>query len=575
VKCAGKILRNALLAAIGMGAVIHSARAQLSNGTAQGAYNWSAGSSEDNRTWLEDALGITPLISNPLSGLKVSGYIGVQESFTDNVTQSATKRQADIISQITPGLQFSESTRLLQGNLVFSPVGELYVKSGNLNSISNNLNGSGLLTIVPDWLFVSGRAFSDTQTYNGTTINNRYGLGSNAGNSPASSQSYDISPYIKHAFGDLLTLNAGYDISYSSYSGLGVGGPTAQTAPVTPVSMLSTNLNTLISQHEFTDITTGSRFGRWNEDVRVDGEQESGGGISNGSHTYSAVSNTSYALNRFLTGTISTGYEDIFYNGQPVTNTNSGQRVTNINPAQSATHIDDMIWGFGLKYLLGDKGSLSLSYGHRDGFNSPSFAATYKLTHRTTVYGNYTEGLSTSAELFQTQVQNSRVDQSGRTVSLQDNAPLILSNSLLSNNQNLSRVKVANFGMSTFYSRDILTLGVNYQSQIAVATINPKNKFSTQTMGLNMGWDHDINPVLSLHTGLSLNRVRFFSGSQGNSDYVSLSTQLSYRFTDTITGTVGYVGSIFDNTNMNVGGQRLISNAFQNTFTVGLRKTFR
>jgi hypothetical protein len=74
----------------------------------------------------------------------------VAEKYTDNVFGTATDRQSDFITQITPGVALSFESRLFKASADYSATAELYADHSDLDNFGENQHGSLALDYRPD-----------------------------------------------------------------------------------------------------------------------------------------------------------------------------------------------------------------------------------------------------------------------------------------------------------------------------------------------------------------------------------------------------------------------------------------
>lgn len=164
-----------------------------------------------------------------LSGIYNSNGLGVQNGRSDETTQG----QAD--------LSVHDETPRFQGDLAYSLVGDYHSDATDLNSIQNYLNAIGHAELVPEHLFLSGRAFAQP------TLLSRLGSldvsGSSATANNRNAYGYSFTPDFAWRFddfarSDLTATQSGEFFSDLSNSSLGTvlpfGGP--QNAVSTTIS---------------------------------------------------------------------------------------------------------------------------------------------------------------------------------------------------------------------------------------------------------------------------------------------------------------------------------------------------
>jgi hypothetical protein len=103
------------------------------------------------------------LVAPPGGGWTFLPRLDVQEMLTDNVLQQNTPRQWDIGTFVSPGISIAGNSPRLQLTLDYSPTLALYARTGPLNALTEQLNGVGLLTVVPELAYLDVRALAGVQ----------------------------------------------------------------------------------------------------------------------------------------------------------------------------------------------------------------------------------------------------------------------------------------------------------------------------------------------------------------------------------------------------------------------------
>jgi uncharacterized protein (PEP-CTERM system associated) len=156
-----------------------------------GAYAQESGSDSG----LRRAVSIVPRVS-------------VTETLTDNVRLSSVDKQADLITEISPGIRISSEGRRLKGYFDYSLSKIAYAQSSSSSQFQQALNTFGTLEAVDNWAYldfsgsISQQAISafGTQSIDNTSVNSNR----------AEVSSYRISPYVRGRLGDLASYEARY-----------------------------------------------------------------------------------------------------------------------------------------------------------------------------------------------------------------------------------------------------------------------------------------------------------------------------------------------------------------------------
>ena len=151
--------------------------------------------------------------------------IDAQEMLTDNVFQAHSPRQYDVVSYFAPGFSIAGNTPRLNMSLQYAPTLSIYARSSSLNALTQQLNGIGDVTLIPELAFLDIRALSGVQnafggigglgsvgSSAGAASSGSSGLGSLGGGgqgltrqNEVQSSSINISPYLMRKFADIGT----------------------------------------------------------------------------------------------------------------------------------------------------------------------------------------------------------------------------------------------------------------------------------------------------------------------------------------------------------------------------------
>ncbi len=506
---------------------------------------------------------LSPQQSPEPRGLTLRSAIGVQELLTDNVYQVSRPRIADAVTTITPELTLSGSTRTIDVNATYQPQVQLYARTSQQDQVAQNFNGSALITAVPDTLFLSLRGYGSQQSANGN-----YGqsaLPYYSTQNRTQTLSFEVSPYVQHRFGGDGTAQIGYVLNYINQSGTSPFTNTAvnaETAFQNSLLNANTGNGSTLSNEVYATYSTGENLGRFSSVTRLDIVQSSGSGntVLNGSHRALAVDNVGYGLNRTVALIGSFGYQDLHYGGVPPYN------------------LTDAIWSGGVRLTPNENSSLSLQYGHKDGFNSFTFSGSYAVTARLRVFGNYSEGLSTSQQEIQDNLDNTVVDQFGNTLGTVTGAPTVVSDQLLGVQNNLYRLKRATVTAATSYDRDTFSLSAEQETRTVVTSTVVGAGFSDHAISVNGTWTHALTPLLTTNTSLYYSHTGTQTTPVITNDTIGLNIGTSYQFSPSLTGTLQYY--VNDRTsNQNSNQANVLNPGFygqgglQNAVIVGLRQS--
>ncbi|HET6605729.1 MAG TPA: hypothetical protein VFG62_03620 [Rhodopila sp.] len=500
--------------------------------------------------------------------------VEIDEELTDNVYQVNSPRRWDLITYLSPGFSLAADLPRLTLTMSYSPSLALYTHTGPLNALTQQLNALGTVTVVPELAFVDLRAMSGVSNLFGG-VGNQGGFGAQAGSLASSSLtangqglnrqnetqfgSFGLSPYLRHQFGDLGQGKLGYALDVTRSNTLS-GFASA------PFPTGGLNSQTLVTNEEYANFTSGQMLQRLQDVVNIDLQQSqsttepgfvngfTGAVASQSTHTYSTRNTFSnqvtYQLNHDLSVFVSGGWEDINYSGS------FGQRIS------------DATWRFGATATPNPDTTMTISYGHDDGFNSMAADARYALTGRTTLTLSYQSTLGTQLQYVQQQLNGATATSTGQIVNGTTGGQLFLNTNALAQQDTLFRTDSLIFGSTTSWDRDVLSLSVDLTRQ--TTTGSGSNGISTKGAMASVNWIHQMRPDMTLSGGLSLNKQGEANGGNGFlGNYVSYAASIAwqYQLTETVGVNVRY--SFFDRIS-----QDSSFNVYQSLLIAGITKTF-
>ena len=497
----------------------------------------------------------------PEPGWTILPRVDVSEAFNDNIFQRSNNRSSDFITYITPAVSITGNTPTVQTQIYYAPTGVIYASHGSQDLLAQNLNGSGTVTVVPDAFYIYLRGYAAVLPTNGGLPNASGGFGlqqgsgiSQNGTSPfltrdnaTQTESFSFAPYVVHRFGSFGTVKAGYSYSYSAFSRL--SGFTAF-----PLSTSDAN-GSLNTNNEVLQFNSGEDFGRFRELVLATGTQFDGSGVTSGAYQYILTNQLGYAITEDVTVFGEVGVEDIHFSGTPVTN------------------IQDFVWAVGAQWTPNPDSIITVGYGHKYGTESALLNASYAVTARTRIYGQYQTGLGTDLTQLQSFASNTSVDMFGNSVDQTTGAPIGLTNGALrvSGNNNLYQTKTFTGGATLSLDRDQITLQATWQDRQIVATTNQFGASSSSGLSGLVGWTHQLNPDTFSNLYFSYGRQngnQFFAGFGAEvEDTYAAQAAIKHNFTPTLSGIVQYT---FTDRVANIPGLSFT----QNVFLLGLSKQF-
>jgi hypothetical protein len=514
-------------------------------------------------------------LSAPLGGgWTILPRINVQEELTDNVLQVHSPREADFISYVAPGIGIAGDLPRITVTLDYSPTLTLYTQHGDLNSVTQQLNAVGLVTLVPDLAYLDVRAVSGVQNQYGvvdgagtlgssatatasTSVpvlnGNTYGLNRN---NEVQTTSFGLSPYLLDSIRNIGSLKAGYSLGLS-YSDT----PSGFVQPPFPTG--GTGAQTLISNEGYAGFDTGDNLGRFQDAVTLDaatsqtttnnsfidlaGTAQRSGNSTSSRDTVS--DRISFAVSRSLVVFVSGGHEDITYSG------------LGVRP------IHDLTWSVGGTLAPNPSSSLTVSYGHQDGYNALTVNGYYAVTARTTITASYGSTLGTQLETIQTQLNLAAPAPNGGLVNAANGGPLFVSTNGLPLADGVFRTTTLSLASTTIYDRDIINLGFTSSKQTTEGAGNNLNATSTTA---TVAWVHQMSPDTTFSAAASYSWQDQGSGyryNPGNSRAVVLSLAYAHQISATAAATIRY--SVLDQQSAAPA-----ASLYQNILILGISKTF-
>jgi hypothetical protein len=525
--------------------------------------------------------------------------IDVQELLTDNVEEQHSPRQADLVSYFAPGFSLAGDLPRLQVSLSYAPTLSIYTRTGSLDSLTNQLNGLATVTLMPDLAYVDVRALSGVHNlYGGLggigTIGSPAGAGATAqtaipmlaGNAAGLNKtnevqttSFGISPYLLHDFGDWGTGRVGYSLGVTR-------SDTPSGFASAPFPTRGGNGQTLLSNEEMAHFATGDILEFFKSIIDLDMVQGrtnldptgavAGAGVppvSDGStsNRIVATDTVSYALTRGLVVFVSGGHEDITYSNQTVSS------ATAIPGATLPTYtyrnvpgisVHDLTWRFGGTLTPSRDSSLTLAYGHQNGYNSFSVDGFYQATARTLLSVSYGSTLGTQLEYLQNQLNLAATNGTGALINGQTGGPLFGATNALSAQDGVFRTNSLNVGSRTSLGRDIIAFNLLLTKQ----TNSRGAATSDSSNSVNASWLHQMRPDMTVSAALSFAVQDHTIGNvgasnPGNSTSVVTSLAWQYQISDTLGANVRY-------SFLEQRSSIAVYSLFQNMLILGISKTF-
>ncbi len=486
--------------------------------------------------------------------------IGAAEMFNDNIFQTNADRRADLITAVTPGLEVHGDTPRVKLDLRYAPTLELYARTGSADAVAQQLLGTGIVTLIPDTLFVDARALAAVQPSGGGLG----GLGESSLDSPiaaggadatapgalvlgkdnrAQTTSFSITPYVVHRFSTFGTAKFGVTLTHSTISGESGGVPIPGTVPL--------GTQTQQTAEATAQFQTGEAFGRVRDFVLLDASRSTGSGVLSGARNDIATNWLGYQVNRFVTPFAELGAESISYNTAP------------------PFKLNDAVWELGVLLTPNPDSRLSIGYGHHQGIDSLAVQGFYALSARTRLTASYTTALATDVQQIQAQLGMAEFDPLGNAVDVQTGAPLFLGTGLLGTQNGLFRNRTLALTATTRLDRDTISLTVQRQQQTpignaAAAAGGGIGQNATTFMG---SWRHQVSERTTLGASASYTLTTFQTTLPGNERFVAATAGVSYRLSETLSTVARYS---FFNRNSDFAGRSFV----ENVILIGVTKKF-
>jgi hypothetical protein len=487
----------------------------------------------------------------------------------------------------------------------------LYTETSALNSLTQDLNGLATVTLAPETLYVDLRALSGVHNvYGGLGGAGALGTPAGAGataqtaiptlggnalgltrNNEVQTTSFSISPYLLQDFGEWGSGKLGYSFSATRSATLsGFASP--------PIPSGGSNGQTLISNEETAHFVTGQIMQFLQNSIDVDvltgttttdgnGAIVPGVAVINPNGTVSGLSappgqstssrvivtdTISYAVSRSLVLFASGGHEDIVYSNQVLSGVNptigaNGAPVPNfVFTNVPGTSVHDLTWSFGGTWTPSPDSSLTLSYGHQNGFSSFTANGYYQATARTLLNVSYGSTLGTQLEFVQNQLNLAANNGSGTLVNGQTGGALFGANNALAFQDGVFRTDSLTVGSTTALDRDIISVSLLFAKQ----TTSGVNSSSGTSKGGTVSWLHQMQPDMTVSASIaysSQDQVAFSGINSNSNSSLVASLAWQYQISDTVSVNLRY--SYLERQS---GTAAL--DMYQNMLILGISKTF-
>ncbi len=375
---------------------------------------------------------------------QITPTIGVQELYTSNSQGSGTNPQADLVTQISPGLSLVADTPHTNATINYAPTFNHYSLGTTQDNIDQNLNGSG--KIVP---------FGDNLTIDFVVYATEEGSTGNRGFAPTSllvpqndKVLYyigNLAPHYHNQIRDIAVLDVYYKLNSANTSQEGVTVP-GQTS-------LS---NSTLQQDARMTLAGGSRFGSLIPTLSIDHIVSTGSGPNNSSTNDNDTLQFEYHLNHEYSLTGYAGYQNIQY---PATSTTSA--YSNAGPT----------WNLGFRATPNPSSTLSLGYGLQQGIYTPDLEMNYALGQRTTLVATYIVTIQNQLQSALQNVQFLTHDAFGNPIDSRTGLPFSGVNQTFASQNVLFRDKPLLLSINHELSRSGVGLTLTYEQRDTVTGI--------------------------------------------------------------------------------------------------------
>ena len=157
------------------------------------------------------AIAQTSTDPGPRRAWSVVPRISATETFTDNADISGTTKQADLISQVSPGIRIQADTARLKAYVDYALNNFISANDSRRNRSQNALTSFGTFEAVEKWLFIdaSGTVSQQTISAFGPQASGAANFNSNS----TETSTYRLSPYIRGQLGGFADYNLRYSLS--------------------------------------------------------------------------------------------------------------------------------------------------------------------------------------------------------------------------------------------------------------------------------------------------------------------------------------------------------------------------
>ncbi|GIL38105.1 hypothetical protein TMPK1_03420 [Rhodospirillales bacterium TMPK1] len=481
--------------------------------------------------------------------------IEVSESFTDNAFDTDLDKRSDWITTIAPGFNLRSDGARARVNFDYQPTVRLYANQTSENNVEQRFSGTALVNPL-DNFFVDARAFGTERSISG---NRRFGDENAplAENDRTQVYSYSISPFYRVHLSGTAQLEARYRFTQTA-----TGDNQFDNVGSSSFRRFGSGADSRQQMFALTG-TTGSEFGRLEARGYAIGQRIDGGGVLNNARRDRVGGEGEYHIDRSIGLIGGAGYEDV--------------KFATFDGSGTSVRVKGGTWLGGIHWTPNADSQVRITYGRRDGINGLQANASWQVAPFVRVFGNWREGLTTSAE----QIANNtaifeRDDITGSPLDEARNPLFNLDDSNFSIDNAVYRARGGRIGVTwTGIERTGMTLSAFSERRVAVSN-TPVSQPLQVTRGVSFNVSREFNPYSSGNFNLGYRVRTGATGIGGDDNEWNVGVGYNRQLGDGFTAYARY--SYYSRTSPGAtsfrGGFRVEDDSHTNVITVGLRKTF-
>lgn len=152
---------------------------------------------------------------------KITPTLSLQETYTDNVTLAPPGlEKSDFITQINPGISLTGTGSRLKLNASYVMQNLVYAEESSRNTMNHILNANANAELVENFFYLDGRAAISQQ--NISLLGPQAADNVNSTGNRTEVQTYSVSPYLRHSFGNFASTEIRYTHDEVSTGGSGL-----------------------------------------------------------------------------------------------------------------------------------------------------------------------------------------------------------------------------------------------------------------------------------------------------------------------------------------------------------------